>query len=63
MLHFLNPKMKTITQGRHHFLKSGTAIERHRHSARAEGSRGGESTRGGHTPSLKGGFHHGNFSV
>ena len=40
-LQFLNPKMKTITQGRRRFLKSSTAIERHRRSARAEGSRGG----------------------
>ena len=32
---------------RRRFLKSGTAIERHRRSARAE--------RGGHTPSRKGG--------
>ena len=33
-------------QGRRRFLKSGTAIERRRRSARAEGSSGGEHERG-----------------
>ena len=37
------------------FLKSGSAIERHRRSARAEGSSGGRAREGGHTPSRKGG--------
>ena len=41
-------------QGHRRILKSGTAIEHHRHSARTEGSKGGESTRGGQTPSRKG---------
>ena len=43
-------------QGRRRFLKTGTAIERHRRSAKAEGSSRGESTRGGHTPCRKGGW-------
>ena len=34
-------------QGRRRFLKSGTAIERHRRSARAEGSSGGRAREGG----------------
>ena len=48
--------MNSSIQGRRRVLKSGTAIERHRRSARAEGSsgRGGGSTRGGYTPSRKG---------
>ena len=33
-------------QGRRRFLKSGTAIERHRRSARAEGSSGGRAREG-----------------
>ena len=41
-------------QGRRRFLKTGKAIERHRRSARAEGSSGVEGTRGGHTPCRKG---------
>ena len=48
------PREVLKTQGRRRFLKSGTAIERHRRSARAEGSSGGEHERG-HTPSRKGG--------
>ena len=38
-------------QGRRRLLKSGTAIERHRRSARAEGSSGGRA-REGVTPPL-----------
>ena len=33
----------TLHQGRRRFLKSGTAIERHRRSARVEGSSGGRA--------------------
>ena len=33
--------VKKRSQGRHRFLESGTAIERHRRSERAEGLRGG----------------------
>ena len=36
------------------FLKSGTAIERHRRSARAEGSSGGRAREGGHTAFVRG---------
>ena len=42
-------------QGRRRFLKSGTAIERHRRFARAESTRRGEGTRWGmNTPFVRG---------
>ena len=37
----------TSTQGRRRFLKSGTAIECHRRSARAEGASRGRAREGG----------------
>ena len=42
-------------QGRRRVLKSGTAIERHRHSARAEGTIRGRAREGDFSPSRKGG--------
>ena len=42
-------------QGRRRFLKSGTAIERHRRSARAEGTSRGRAREGDFPPSRKGG--------
>ena len=41
-------------QGRRRLLKSGTAIERHRHSARAEGSSGGRAREGEIPPLVRG---------
>ena len=38
---------KAFDQGRRRFLKSGTAIERHRRSSRAEGPSGGRARGGG----------------
>ena len=48
-------KVITKDQGRRRFLKSGTAIERHRRSARAEGS-SREKAREGVIPPLVRGF-------
>ena len=42
-------------QGRRRVLKSGTAIERHRRSARAEGTSRGRAREGDFSPSRKGG--------
>ena len=42
-------------QGRRWVWKSGTAIERHRRSARAEGASGGIAREGEISPSRKGG--------
>ena len=47
--------MQKSFQGRRRVLKSGMAIEQHRHSARAEGASGGEHELGGNPPSRKGG--------
>ena len=44
-----------LSQGRRRLLKSGTAVERHRCSARAECSSGGEYERGSH-PLSEAGF-------
>ena len=41
-------------QGRRRFLKSGTAIERHRHFARAEGTRRGGMRWGMNPPLVRG---------
>ena len=42
-------------QGRRRFLKSGTAIERHRRSARVEGTSRGIAREGDFSPFRKGG--------
>ena len=42
-------------QGRRRVLKGGTAIQRHRRSARAEGSSRGRAREGDVSPSRKGG--------
>ena len=47
-------KQRTCPQGRRRVLKSGTAIERHKRSARAESASRGESTRGGFPPLVRG---------
>ena len=44
----------SIRQGRRRFLKSGTAIERHRRSARAEGSSRGRAREGVKPPFVRG---------
>ena len=46
---------KHFGQGRRRVLKSGTAIERHRRSARAEGTSRGRSRERDFFPSRKGG--------
>ena len=43
-----------MIQGRRRFLKSGTAIERHRRCARAEGSSGGRAREGVIPPLVRG---------
>ena len=43
-------------QGRHRYLKSGTAIERYRRSARTEGMSGGRTREWGFPTSRKGGY-------
>ena len=43
----------TMCQGRRRFLKSGTAIERHMRSARAEGPSRGRAREGDFPPSLQ----------
>ena len=45
---------QTLKQGRRRFLKSGTAIERHRRSARAEGSSRGRAREGVIPPLVRG---------
>ena len=45
-----------MTQGRRRFLKSGTAIERHRRSSTAEARAGVEHERGSPPPPRKGGL-------
>ena len=47
-------KLDNSYQGRCRFLKSGTAIERHRRSARAEGSSGGRAREGVIPPLVSG---------
>ena len=44
----------TLMQGRRRVLKSGRAIERHRRSARAEGTSRGRAREGDFAPSRKG---------
>ena len=48
-------KIMLCVQGRRRFLKSGTAIERHRRSARAKGPSRGRAREGDYPPSGKGG--------
>ena len=52
---FCSKRKQSLGQGRRQFLKSGTAIERHRRSARAEGASRGRIQEGVISPSLKGG--------